>query len=387
MGALFMHISKFVTPEIIFGDGAVDQVGESCRRLGAQKVLIVCDDGVMHANWGEKVVKNCQDANLACTVFSDITSNPKDKEVHRGVKVYLDNECDAVVGVGGGSALDAAKAIAIIATNGGNIHDYEGVDKIDLPLPPLVMVSTTAGSGSEVSQFSIIVDTGLKKKLTIVSKSLIPDIAIVDPITLSTKDAALTASTGLDVLTHAIEAYVSVAATPLTDVQAKNAISLVSEYLRPSVASTSNKEAKNAMAMASLQAGLAFSNAILGAVHAMSHAIGGRFSLEHGEINAVLLPYVMEYNLLAAPKQFAVMAEMMGENINGLTAMEAGKKAISYVRKLARDIGTPTTLSAMGLDESAIPVMSQIAIKDACMITNPRDVTIRDVEELFRLAL
>ncbi|MBP2258453.1 iron-containing alcohol dehydrogenase [Virgibacillus alimentarius] len=382
-----MHISKFVTPEIIFGDGAVDQVGESCRRLGAQKVLIVCDDGVMHANWGEKVVKNCQDANLACTVFSDITSNPKDKEVHRGVKVYLDNECDAVVGVGGGSALDAAKAIAIIATNGGNIHDYEGVDKIDLPLPPLVMVSTTAGSGSEVSQFSIIVDTGLKKKLTIVSKSLIPDIAIVDPITLSTKDAALTASTGLDVLTHAIEAYVSVAATPLTDVQAKNAISLVSEYLRPSVASTSNKEAKNAMAMASLQAGLAFSNAILGAVHAMSHAIGGRFSLEHGEINAVLLPYVMEYNLLAAPKQFAVMAEMMGENINGLTAMEAGKKAISYVRKLARDIGTPTTLSAMGLDESAIPVMSQIAIKDACMITNPRDVTIRDVEELFRLAL
>ncbi|WP_029266416.1 iron-containing alcohol dehydrogenase [Virgibacillus alimentarius] len=382
-----MHISKFVTPEIIFGDGAVDQVGESCRRLGAQKVLIVCDDGVMHANWGEKVVKNCQDANLACTVFSDITSNPKDKEVHRGVKVYLDNECDAVVGVGGGSALDAAKAIAIIATNGGNIHDYEGVDKIDLPLPPLVMVSTTAGSGSEVSQFSIIVDTGLKKKLTIVSKSLIPDIAIVDPITLSTKDAALTASTGLDVLTHAIEAYVSVAATPLTDVQAKNAISLVSEYLRPSVASTSNKEARNAMAMASLQAGLAFSNAILGAVHAMSHAIGGRFSLEHGEINAVLLPYVMEYNLLAAPKQFAVMAEMMGENINGLTAMEAGKKAISYVRKLARDIGTPTTLSAMGLDESAIPVMSQIAIKDACMITNPRDVTIRDVEELFRLAL
>src|SRR5699024_10428371 len=354
---------------------------------GAQKVLIVCDDGVMHANWGEKVVKNCQDANLACTVFSDITSNPKDKEVHRGVKVYLDNECDAVVGVGGGSALDAAKAIAIIATNGGNIHDYEGVDKIDLPLPPLVMVSTTAGSGSEVSQFSIIVDTGLKKKLTIVSKSLIPDIAIVDPITLSTKDAALTASTGLDVLTHAIEAYVSVAATPLTDVQAKNAISLVSEYLRPSVASTSNKEAKNAMAMASLQAGLAFSNAILGAVHAMYHAVGGRFSLEQGEINAVLLPYVMEYNLLAAPKQFAVMAEMMGENINGLTAMEAGKKAISYVRKLAQDIGTPTTLSAMGLDESAIPVMSQIAIKDACMITNPRDVTIRDVEELFRLAL
>ncbi|GAB3051875.1 iron-containing alcohol dehydrogenase [Virgibacillus ainsalahensis] len=382
-----MYISKFVTPEIIFGDGAINQVGESCQRLGAKKVLIVSDDGVANAGWEEEVVKNCKSVNLLNAVFNELTSDPKDYEVNRGVKVYLENECDAVVGVGGGSVLDAAKAIAIIASNGGKIQDYEGVDKINRPLPPLVMVSTTAGSGSEVSQFSIIVDTEAKKKLTIISKSLVPDIAIVDPDTLSTKGSALTASTGLDVLSHGIESYVSVAATPLTDVQAKNAISLVSEYLRPSVASRSNKEAKVSMAMASLQGGLAFSNAILGAVHAMSHAIGGRFPLAHGEINAVLLPYVMEYNLIAAPKHFADIAVMMGEDTRGLTVMESGQKAISHVKKLADDIGTPRRFSEMGLEESHISAMSKIAMEDACMITNPRDLNIRDVEKLFYQAI
>ncbi|WP_431799954.1 iron-containing alcohol dehydrogenase [Halobacillus andaensis] len=382
-----MYINKFVTPEIIFGDGAIHQVGESCLRLGAKKVLIVSDDGVKNAGWEEKVIKNCKSVNLDYAVFNKITSDPKDFEVERGAKIYIENECDAVVGVGGGSALDAAKSIAIIVTNGGIIQDYEGVDKINHPLPPLVMVSTTAGSGSEVSQFAIIVDMEAKKKLTIISKSLVPDIAIVDPATLSTKDPSLTASTGLDTLTHAIESYVSVAATPLTDVQARNAIALVSEYLRPSVASRSNKEAKNSMAMASLQAGLAFSNAILGAVHAMSHAIGGRFPLAHGEINAVLLPYVMEYNLIAAPKHFAHIAEVMGEDTRGLTMIEAGQKGISHVKSLAQDIGTPQRFSQMGLEKDAIAIMSKVAIEDACMITNPRDITVQAIEELFRRAL
>lgn len=192
-------------------------------------------------------------------------------------KVYRDNECDAFIGVGGGSAIDIAKAAAILVTNGGQVRDYEGVDRITKPLPPLVMVSTTAGSGSEVSQFSVIVDSERHIKMTIVSKSLVPDIAIIDPDVLATKSARLTASTGLDVLTHAIESFVSIAATPLTDVHAKNAIMLSSQFLRPSVASRYNMEAKEKMAMASLHAGLAFSNAILGAAHAMAHTIGGRY--------------------------------------------------------------------------------------------------------------
>lgn len=284
----------------------------------------------------------------------------------RGVQIYLEEECDAIVGVGGGSPIDVAKAIAIVATNGGSIHDYEGVDKIVFPLPPQVMVATTAGSGSEVSQFSIITDSEKKKKLTIISKSLVPDIAIVDPQTLMTKSPHLTATTGLDVLTHAIESFVSIAATPLTDVQAKSAISLVAQYLRPSVASKMNKEAKEKMAMASVQAGLAFSNAILGAVHAMSHAIGGRFLLPHGDVNAILLPYVMEFNYLACPEKFYQIAELFGED-----GRHSGKKAIEYVKQLSLDIGASQRLSDMGLQNSDAAIIGQVAIEDACMITNP----------------
>ena len=373
-------------PEVIFGNHSIHQVGESCLRLGATNVFIVSDPGVMETGWLEVVIKSCKQAGLKYSTFYDVTVNPKDKEVENGAALYVDNECDAIIGIGGGSSIDVAKAIAILVANGGHIHDYEGVDKIQKPLPPQVMVPTTAGSGSEVSQFSIILDTKGQKKMTIVSKSLVPDIAIVDPETLTTKNAHLTASTGLDVLSHGIEAYVSLASTPLTDVQAKNAITLVAQYLRPSVASKLNMEAKTNMAIASLQAGLSFSNAILGAVHAMSHAIGGRFLVHHGDVNSVLLPHVMEYNLIANPKKFADIASFLGIDTCGLTYMEAGKKAIDYVKELAIDIGAPQKLSEMGIEKEAIQEMSQIALNDACMITNPRDITIEDIEELFRKA-
>ncbi|WP_374720826.1 iron-containing alcohol dehydrogenase [Peribacillus tepidiphilus] len=374
-------------PEVIFGSGSLKQVGESAVRLGARNVLIVTDPGVMEAGWLDQVVESCRDAGLSYACFHDVTPNPKDFEAEQGAIFYKEHECDAMIGVGGGSVIDIYKAVAILVTNGGKISDYEGVDRIEVPLPPLVMAGTTAGSGSEVSQFSVIVDTELKKKMTIVSKSLVPDIAIVDPETLSTKSVRLTASTGLDVLTHAIESFVSVAATPMTDVFAKNAIRLVAENLRSSVASKLNTEAKENMAMASLQAGLAFSNAILGAVHAMSHSIGGRYPMLHGDVNAVLLPHVMEFNLLANPKRFREIAELLGENINGLSLAEAGKKAIDHVKSLSLDIGAPQRLSEMGFEEHMIEAISEIALQDACMITNPRDITVLDVKNLLRKAL
>lgn len=381
-----MHINKFITPEIIFGKGAINQVGESCLRLGAKKVLIVSDQGVREAGWIEKAIKSCKMVGLAFSIFDNVTTNPKDFEVNLGSKVYKQNECDAVIGIGGGSAMDVAKAISIVATNGGVISDYEGVDQIKIPLPPLVMVATTAGSGSEVSQFSVIVDSQRKKKMTIISKSLVPDIAIVDPFTLVTKDRYLTASTGLDVLTHAIESFVSIAATPLTDVQAKNSIKLICEFLRPSVASRTNEEAKSAMAMASLQAGLAFSNAILGAAHAISHAIGGRFELSHGEVNAILLPHVMEFNYIAAPKKFIKIAELMGVDTRTLCQYDGGVLAIEKVRALSIDIGAPQRLSEVGLKEEAVLEMSQAALDDACMITNPRDISLEDVQQIIKQA-
>lgn len=380
-------INKFVMPEVIFGRGSLQQVGESCLRLGAKKVLIVSDPGVIEAGWIDVVETSCREAGLNYARFQEITTNPKDFEAEQGAAFYTAEECDAIIGVGGGSVIDIAKAVAILVTNKGKISDYEGIDQIEAPLPPLVMANTTAGSGSEVSQFSVIVNTALKKKMTIVSKSLVPDIAIIDPQTLSTKDARLTASTGLDVLTHAIEAYVSIASTPMTDVYAKNAIKLIAENLRPSVASKLNIEAKENMAMASLQAGLAFSNAILGAVHALSHSIGGRYPLPHGDVNAVLLPHVMEFNLLAAPKKFMKIAQLLGENIDGLSVSDAGKKAIDHVKKLSLEIGAPQTLPEMGFTADKISGISELALHDACMITNPRDITAADIENILRKAL
>ncbi|SDY26604.1 1,3-propanediol dehydrogenase [Evansella caseinilytica] len=380
-------INKFVTPEIIFGTGSIKQTGDACLRLGAKKVIIVSDPGVAEAGWLTEVIKACETSGLDYITYSELTTNPKDFEVAQGSEVYLREECDSVIGVGGGSTLDVAKSIAILASNGGNISDYEGVDKISKPLPPMVMAATTAGSGSEVSQFSVIVDTKRKKKMTIISKTLIPDIAIVDPQTLATKSPSLTASTGMDVLTHSIEAYVSAAATPLTDVQAKNALSLVAEYLRPSVASRSNEAAKTAMAMASLQSGLAFSNAILGAAHAISHAIGGKLPMAHGEINSILLPHVMDFNFIAKPQKFKEIAGLMGVDTRTLSVKEAACGAVKLVREIAADIGTPMTLSDIGFQKDYIPDICAAALADACMITNPRDTTYWDIEKLLHDAL
>lgn len=382
-----MQISKFMTPEIIFGTNSICQTGESLRRLGATRVFLVSDPGVENAGWIERIIHYLREQRLEYHLWTQITANPKDHEIHAGVAAYRAKECNAILGVGGGSAIDAAKAIALLSTNEGSIAQYEGVDKIKHPLPPMVMVPTTAGSGSEVSQFSIIVDSTKKVKLAIISKSLIPDIAIIDPQTLMTKDKKLTANTGMDVLTHAIESYISLAATPLTEVHSLQAMRLIATHLRPSVASCYNTEAKQAMAMASLQAGIAFSNAILGAVHAMSHQLGGFLDAPHGEVNAILLPYVLEYNYIAAPDKYVVIAECLGENTSGLSARDSSRLALKAVKDLARDLDIPESLSAIGLKPERIDLLSEHALQDVCMTTNPRDMSVQDVAALFRQAL
>ncbi len=382
-----MEITKFVAPEIIFGPGALAQVGDSAARLGASKVFLVTDPGVIAAGWVEKALPFLDEKGLAYTIWSDVTPNPKDYEIDRGAEVYLTAGCDAVLAIGGGSPIDAAKAVATLVTNGGRIHDYEGVNKITRPLPPMVMVPSTAGTGADVSQFAIITDSARKLKMVLISKSLVPDISITDPLLLTTKDARLTADTGMDVLAHAIEAYVSIAATPLTDVLALSAIRLVAEHLRASVASRANLEAKKGMAMASLHAGLAFSNAILGAVHAMAHQLGAVLDLPHGQVNAILLPYVMEYNLIASVRRFCDIAQAMGEDISRLSPRQAADKAVEAVRRLSQDIGIPAGLRAVGVQEEDIPRLSENAALDACLITNPRDVSVSDIEQIFRNAL
>ncbi|WP_129128253.1 iron-containing alcohol dehydrogenase [Geomonas oryzae] len=382
-----MDISKFVAPEIIFGRGSLSQIGESVVRLGVSKVFLVSDNDVISAGWVDTAVKYLRAAGLETVIFASLTSNPKDCEVTEGAARYLTSGCDGIVSVGGGSPTDVAKAIATIASNGGRLKDYEGINKISTPLPPMVIVPSTAGAGSEVSQFTIIVDTDRKLKMSIISRSLIPDIAIVDPELLKTKDAKLAAATGVDALTHGIESYVSLAATPLTDIHALKAIQLISKNLRRAVAERSDMEANTNMAMASLTAGLAFSNAILGAAHAMTHQVDGLLDQHHGETNASILPHVMRFNLQACPERFRDIAVAMGEDVAGLDVMAAAERSIDAVKRLIEDIGLAKGLSELGLKEEFIPLLSENATKDACLVTNPRNATREQIMEIYRNAM
>jgi len=382
-----VNISKFVTPEIIFGAGSLSQVGESALRLGASKTFVVSDEGVINAGWVDKALKYLHEAGLGTEIFASLTTNPKDDEVSKGLERYRSSGCDAIIAVGGGSPTDVAKAVAILATNGGTLQEYEGINKITRPLPPMVMVPSTAGAGSEVSQFTIIVDTVRKLKMSIISKSLVPDIAIVDPELLKTKDALLAAATGLDALTHGIESYVSLAATPLTDIHALKSIQLISQNLRKIVADRQDMEANCNMAMASLTAGIAFSNAILGATHAMTHQVDGLIDQHHGETNASILPHVMEFNLPACPERFRQIAVALGEQAAWLPLHAAAERSISAVRQLIVDINLEKGLSEIGLKEEFIPLLSRNAMKDACLVTNPRSATLDDIERIFRNAM
>ncbi len=382
-----MNISKFVTPEIIFGLGSLSQIGESARRLGASKVFIVSDADVMEAGWVDKALHYLGSVGLKAEVYSSLTTNPKDFEVIEGTERYLKSGCDAIVAVGGGSPTDVAKAIAILATNGGELRDYEGINKITHPLPPMLIAPSTAGAGSEVSQFAIIVDTERKLKMSIISKSLVPDIAIVDPDLLRTKDSKLAAATGMDALTHGIESYVSLAATPLTDIHACKAIQLIAENLRRAVHNRADMEANTNMAMASLTAGIAFSNAILGATHAMTHQVDGLLDEHHGEANAAILPHVMEFNLPACPERFKNIAWSLGKKVRDLSPEQAAPLAIEGIRELIADIGLAKGLGDMGLRGKDIPVLSRNALNDACLVTNPRPATAEDIEQIFQNAL
>ena len=382
-----MNISKFVAPEIIFGLGSLSQLGESVVRIGASKVFLVSDAGVIKAGWVDQAVHYLHAAGVETEIFSALTSNPKDFEVMEGVRRYQASGCDGIVAVGGGSPTDVAKAIAILASNGGILQDYEGINKISRPLPPMVIAPSTSGAGSEVSQFAIIVDTTRKLKMSIISKSLVPDIAIVDPELVQTMDAKLAAATGIDAFTHGVESYVSLAATPLTDIHALKAIQLSSRYLRRAVAVRQDMEANTNMAMASLTAGLAFSNAILGATHAMTHQVDGLIDQHHGETNASILPFVMEFNLSACPERFRDIAEAMGENIAGLSPMAAAERAVVAVRQLISDIGLAKGLRDIGLSEEFIPLLSENAMKDACLVTNPRQASREDIADIFRRCL
>jgi alcohol dehydrogenase len=292
-----------------------------------------------------------------------------------------------IISLGGGSSHDCGKGVGIVATNGGRIHDYEGVDKSSKSMPPFIAINTTAGTASEMTRFCIITDTSRKVKMAIVDWRTTPNLAINDPLLMMGMPPALTAATGMDALTHAVEAYVSIIATPVTDACALKAIELIAKNLRAAVANGQDMVARDAMAYAEYLAGMAFNNASLGHVHAMAHQLGGFYDLPHGVCNAILLPAVERFNMIAKMDRFVDIAVAMGEVVTGMSKRAAAEKALEAIKTLSKDVGIPSGLTELGVKEKDLKTMAENAQKDACGLTNPRCPTLNDVIEIYRSAL
>ncbi len=379
-----LDLRKFVAPEFVFGAGARHLAGRYARNFGARKVFVVSDPGVIQAGWTEQVTSSLNAQDLPYIVFSQVTSNPRAEEVMAGVQAYQSERCNVIVAVGGGSPMDCAKGIGIASANKRHVLEFEGVDQVPVPGPPLICVPTTAGSSADVSQFAIITDPEHKVKIAIVSKTVVPDVALIDPVTTTTMDAELTACTGMDALVHAIEAFVSNAHSPITDLHAVEAIRLVTDNLLSVMANPADIGLRNQMMLGSLHAGLAFSNASLGAVHAMAHSLGGLLDFPHGKANAILLEYVMAFNFDAAVERYMRIGQAMGVD---LKRGEERASILSAIQQLREAVGIHQTLGQIGLLRGDIPELARKALQDACMVTNPRRPTQWDVEAIYDSAL
>lgn len=375
---------KFEVPEIIFGRGLLNQIGACARRLGGHKVFLVSDQGLFSAGWVDKAIRHIIDAGLEVILYDNITSNPKDVEIEAGAVEYVRHGADVIIGLGGGSAMDAAKGVAILVSNGGRIRDYVGPDKIIRPLPPLVLCPTTCGTGSDVSQFAIINDTENRCKLTIMSRCVAPDISLTDPDTLETLPDEFVCTTATDALSHALEAFFSVASTSLTDVHAVKALRLVSTSLVQAVRERRPDDLEN-LARASLHAGMAFSNSLLGIVHALAHPIGGLYDANHGSINAILLPEVIKYDIPVVIDKLPELAWGLGHRgeVKSDSASEVVQEKLDAMLDAA---GAPRSLRSIGVRREDLPELARRALKDVCIVTSPRQADEQDLLAILERA-
>ena len=386
-GEIELELRKFVAPEFIFGVGARHLAGRYASNFGVRKVLVVTDPVVKESGWTSDVVESLAREGLDYSLFEHVTPNPKAEEVVIGAEIYRSEKCDSIVAVGGGSPMDCAKGIAIVSTNGGNVLDYEGVDRVYHPLPPMVFIPTTAGTSADVSQFAIITDTTRRVKVAIVTKTIVPDVALIDPETTVTMDPALTAHTGLDAFCHAFEAYVSNANSPITDSHALEAIRLVKEALPLVVESLADAQLRGKMMLASLFAGLSFSNASLGAVHAMAHSLGGLLDLPHGACNAILLEHVVKFNFSSSADRYKRIAGIMGLDVRTMHDDEACEALVDSLALFRKRVGVHERLGGLGVTRQNLPTLAANSLNDPCIVTNPTAPTQADIEKIYEQAL
>ncbi len=380
--------NKFFMPTLsLMGEGCLQNLKQEIPNLGFKKALIVTDANLVSGGLVDHITEVLNDINVNYTIFDGVKPNPTTTNVEDGIKVFNENECDFVISFGGGSSHDCAKAICLVLANGGVIADYEGVDVSKNPQKPLIAINTTAGTASEMTVFTIITDIERHIKMAIVDKNILPIIAVNDPLVMHAMPKGLTAATGMDALTHAIEAYVSTAATPVTDACAQKAIELIVKSLKTAVEKPTDNEARSNMAYAEYLAGMAFSNASLGYVHAMAHQLGGMYDLPHGVCNAILLPHVQEFNKSVCADKLAEIARYMGIDTNDMNDVEASDAAIAYIKQISKEIGIPQGLVELDVEEKDLDVLATNALKDACGLTNPIQPTHEQVVAIFKNAM
>lgn len=386
---MMTQIFQFKAPSVIVnGPGAAKEVGSFARGLG-KKALIVTDTFLEKIGLLNEVKSSLETSGIFFVVYDKVVTEPIMDFTEEGLKVFKEAQAEFLIAVGGGSPIDAAKGISALATNPGKMSDFAGANKIPRPGAPLIAIPTTAGTGSEVSPFTIIIDTTRDVKMLIASPNIMPRVALVDPLMTLQMPQGITAATGLDALTHAIEAYVSVKAQPITDTLAIQAIRVISANLRQAWSNGDNLEARTNVMIGSLEAGLAFSNSSVALVHGMARPIGAYFHVPHGVSNATLLPTVIEFSIPGNPRRYADIAEAMGEITEGLSLLDAANLAAEAVKRLNEDLKVPT-LKELGVDEkkfdSVVGQMAADAVASGSPGNNPRKATKDEIGELYRKA-
>lgn len=383
-----MSTTAFFIPTVnLMGAGCLNDAMQTIAAYGFKRGLIVTDKVINEIGMASQVQSLLNEHHIMTVIYHGTQPNPTIENVNAGLELLNQHDCDFVISLGGGSPHDCAKGIALVATNGGSIADYEGVDRSDKPMLPLIAINTTAGTASEMTRFCIITDEARHIKMAIVDKHTTPIISVNDPELMLAKPASLTAATGMDALTHAIEAYVSTAATPITDAVALKAIELIAQYLPLAVENGQDLNAREQMAYAQFMAGMAFNNASLGYVHAMAHQLGGFYDLPHGVCNAILLPHVQRYNAQVCPERLRDVAKAMGVDVTDLSAEQGAEAALNAIQTLSKSINIPQGIEVLGARADDIPTLAKNALNDACGFTNPKQATFEEICEIFRNAM
>ncbi len=386
-----MDINRTFTWEmpakLVVGLGVARTAGTELKKLGTTKVLIVTDKGVQAAGILGGITDALASAGVGHVVYDGVEANPSIRCVMEAARLFESEGCNGFLGIGGGSSMDTAKATgAVLANRQIDIRDMEGVGKLANPIAPLIAIPTTCGTGSEVTVAAVITDTERHYKIPILSPFLIPKVSLIDGSLLTKLPGKVVAATGMDALCHAIESYTNLNTNPISDALDLKAISLVSEWLRPAVANQS-VEAMCNMVLAATMAGMGFSNTRLTIVHSISQPVGGYYGVAHGVANAVILPHVMDYNLIGNAQRFADIAAAMGEDTTGLTVMEAARLAPAAVRALSKDIGIPETFKELGVTDEYVDGVVEDTFKSGNVPVNPVKVTREAVKSILRKSI